>query len=125
LDAYWARLALFAVSLAKQQASELWGGVAEPVRASVVALGAEFASWSSSERQAALASEFGALRNVSARLSAALEGSGPLLRAEVLRRLPSYCRGLLEEEGSTEVDATSIAPLTSILAERLVREALR
>lgn len=118
------RLALVAWVLGRERAEELLFGLEAGAAASASEHLRRLASLPSAQRQAKVSVEFGERPDAAARLRQLMGEASPLLRGELLRRLPPYHRTLFPSEprGAPRQD---VPHALSLLAERLIREATR
>ncbi len=118
------RLALVAWVLGRERAAELLCGLEAGAAASASEHLRRLASLPSAQRQAKVSVEFGERPDAAARLRQLMSEASPLLRGELLRRLPPYHRTLFPSEprGAPRQD---VPHALSLLAERLIREATR
>lgn len=117
------RLALVALVLGRERATELLDGLGEDEAALAKEHLARFTALSSAQRQARVALEFGVVDDAAERLRALMAEASEPLRREIFRRLPPYHRSLFPGRVAEPPDAT--LPGLGVLAERLIREATR
>ncbi|WP_426754126.1 hypothetical protein [Myxococcus sp. Y35] len=118
------RLALVAWVLGRERAADLLGGLGEGSAERATDHLRRLASLPSAQRQAKVAVEFGERADAAERLRQVMAEVPPLLRREILRRLPPYHRSLFPSE-RVEALPQEVPPALGALAERLIREATR
>jgi hypothetical protein len=116
------RVALFITALHKQQADELFAGLAAPMHKRASHFSSDMKLWDSARRQARLAHEFGVRADAPERLKKlVLSVEGPL-RAAVVACLPPAMK---RDFPQFTTPAPSFPEPVRALAARLVREATR
>ena len=116
------RVALFVVSMHKEQSFVLLEGFAQAPRAVARRFAYHVAQLDSASRQARLAHEFGVRPDATSRLQALIAEAPPLLRCALARALPMSAKAQLPPMND---DRGAPGPALLDLARRLVREASR
>lgn len=116
------RIALFACAMGRETALEVLDGLAQEGRLRARAQASETMAWDSATRQAQLSVVFGLCSDAESRLRELMEGAAPALRRELYRLLPPYHRSLFSAPSPSSEPPPQ---LVTLVAERLVREAIR
>jgi hypothetical protein len=112
-------VAIYLCALHREEGAQLLGGLQDSNNA--LALFNNLISGDSGTRQAALTKEFGLRGDAQERVHALIVESPPLLRSAIAKALPQQMRVRFPHLDSS----VSISAAIQVLAERLVREAMR
>lgn len=123
-DSFAAQLATFAVAMRKD-AGPLLDSLVEELVPTAQRHAKALAAGTSADRQAALAKKFGLRRDAQQRLRDTVEQAGPLLRAEIHRLAPSWMRSWISDLVGDTANSSTVAPMVTALAERLIKEATK